>query len=549
MQFAHPETLPWLGAVLAASLAALLAARLLAARRRVRLLGPGAGRPAWHADARRAAALALVAVALAGPQWGERSVRLPASGVDVVLLLDVSRSMLARDVPPSRLARARQTAAEVLGRLAAGDRAALAAFAGRGVLLTPLTPDHAALVEMLPAFDPDLMGLQGSRLRSGVRAALGAFPEASARPRLLLVLSDGESPVGSSPTGAEDAAAAGVRVVAAAYGSEAGAEIPDPPGVLRDARGETVVTRRDAARLATLGEATDGALLRADRWGAVDAEALVAALRRDALAAPDGFVERRQAVTHTAPFAALALLLLLAGALPARRRPGRRDAPAGAWPVVAAAGLALTLLGAGHGDEPDAETLLRRGVERADAGDWVGAEHAFFAAALHAEDAELATDAYYDLGVAALGRGDFARARDAFFDAIALSPRDREAQFNLEWTLRRMAAEPSAAGEPPRRPAPPRPEESPSDEAGEGEAEARERGREEGEELEERLDARPQPAEEPATESGAQAAPALSEDEAARWLGRVQDDPARALRAAARAGEAQRDPRRAPPAW
>src|SRR5262249_44244856 len=157
-------------------------------------------------------------------------------------------------------ARARRAADAILAGLGPGDRAALAVFAGRGVLLTPLTPDRDALVEMLAALDADLVRPQGSDLASGVRAALGAFEAASSRPRIVFVLSDGEDPARARDLGIAEALRAEARVHAAAFGLEAGAPIPDRGDWLRDAQGGFVATRRQADRLARLAAATGGQL-------------------------------------------------------------------------------------------------------------------------------------------------------------------------------------------------------------------------------------------------------------------------------------------------
>src|SRR5690606_38282441 len=143
------------------------------------------------------------------------TVHIPSEGVDVVLLVDVSWSMAARDVPPSRLVRARAIARDLLERLAPGDRAALAAFAGRGVLLTPLTPDAAALAELLDGLDPERMSAGGSALASGIAAAVEAFEAASERPRVVVVLADGEDPARDAPADpAAPARRARARIVA-----------------------------------------------------------------------------------------------------------------------------------------------------------------------------------------------------------------------------------------------------------------------------------------------------------------------------------------------
>ncbi len=566
---AHPEWLPALAALAAIAAASLAGARALARRRAQRLLGPGTvGLVRGGAsDAVLLAVLALVGLALLGPRLGERRVWRSASGVDIVVLLDVSASMLARDVPPSRLDRAREVARRVLVGLAPGDRAALAAFAGRGVLLTPLTPDKAALVEMLPALDPDLLQEGGSRIGAGLLAALEAFEAESARPRALLLLSDGEDP-DREKIPASVTARAGVRVVAVAYGTEAGAPVPDGAEWLRDAGGEPILSRRERKPLAELASATDGTLLDADRFGRIDAARALAALRRDAGSAPGERVLRRVAREWTQPLAALALLgLALELAAPGLRRQPRavaRDghgrpgvrAPsrlAGRLAALVAAGVALSVGSAVAESDPsplpalearvrarpgDARALLELGLARAEAGEPDEAARSLFAAAALARDAELADLAYFDLGVVELARGRLEPARDAFYDALAFDAADREARFNLEWTLRALrATPPPGAGE-----AKDEPGQAPS-------ASLLPPDTGERRKPQEQVEAQPAPRPEPATaeaRSAARPGPALSPGEVGRWLAQVADDPSRSLRDAVQRSGARARPSRAP---
>jgi Ca-activated chloride channel family protein len=571
LDWARPGLLPELVAVWGAALLAVLAGRALARRRAGGLLGPAAARLGGGAgDALLLAALAALALALLGPRFGERLERVPGTGVDVVLLFDVSHSMRAQDVPPSRLERARALAGAVLGGLAPGDRAALAAFAGRGVLLTPLTPDDDALRALIPALDETLLSEGGSRLDDGVRAALTAFRPESARPRAILLLSDGEDPEARGELGLDEAAGSGARVVAVSFGAETGATIPLRDGALADRAGRPVVTRADPGRLRALAEPTGGAFFASDRFGDVEAGAVLAALRRDAARSGEGFVLRRVPRSGVSALAALALLALLAEVWLARRplrgapfapAPARRRAAAGA----ALAALALLSLGvsdAERGADPlaleaevrrapdDAGALLRLGVARAAAGDLAEAERAFFAAAVRARDRETAADAYYDLGVVALERGDFEAARDAFFDGLALAPGDRRAQFNLEWTLRALASPPPGGGEKPPENAgrrgeaesEPEPERSPPPDEPEGAdpgAQAQTPAGA-GEPAEPAREGDEQPEENPVR---------LDPEAARRWLEAVADDPGRALRAAAREGGARGGRRGGAPLW
>lgn len=579
---AHPEWAPRVAAALAFVAVVVLASWWRARRRSVRLLGT----PTWVGvgrlgrDVTVLLALAAIGLAALGLRAGMRSERVPASGVDVVLLLDVSLSMDASDVPPSRLARARRIAAELLARLGPGDRAALAAFAGRGVLLTPLTPDFEALTELVAAVDGTLLAARGSDLDAGVRAALGAFEAASERPRVLVALADGEDPAGAGDAGAAALARADTRLVAIALGLDRGALVPDGRAPLRDADGRPVRSQRDAARLARWAAASDGASFEADRWGEIDLPAAAAEIRRDAGRGPSDTVLRRVPAVQTGPLAALALALLWlewTGVLRGGRAgPWRRvvgSLARGPWrrPHATTAVAALVLSGAlavgvasADVEEPhsprspaaaaraaaqleaelrerpgDGALLVALGIARAEAGDRVGAEHALRAAALTARDSDLASLAWYDLGVLALEDGDFENARDAFFDALALRPDDREARFNLEWTLRALRAEPP----PPPPPGASGDGDDPEDD--EQEAEPPPRG--------DREQAPPSAANEEEARAGApdrqRFAPALDETEVAHWLSQVDDAADQALRAAAGPDDEPRPRRGAAPAW
>ena len=526
--FEHPE---WWVAVWICVLSAVTAVSLArwTARERRRRLG-AATRPGLPLarDAALLLALACIGVALLGPRLGTRMIWTTASGVDVVLLFDVSRSMDATDVPPSRLDHSRRAALDLLARLGTGDRVALAAFGDRGVLLTPLTPDRDALVELVGALDTALIEPAGSNLAAGVTEAVEAFEAGSDRPRIVVVLSDGESPLERRALGMDAAIAADVRIIAVAIGTEAGGRIPDHGLPLRDEQGHVIVSQRNTQRLERLATATDGSVFSADAWGRINGAELSNAVRRDVGYTPGTPVERRVRAVRVAPLAALAFGLMLIEALqPLRlrimrkRSPARRVTLATAIVAFAALGVApptqnttLNLLEAQLRHHPgDVRLLIELGLARLERGRQEAAQRAFLAAALSTSDPELAALAYYNLGVAALEEGSYEVARDAFFDTLALRPGDRMARFNLEWSLaapsaetprpepkssRRLAAE--------REPGPPRRQEE--------EPETTEAGR---------------PSE---TETSPQT---IDQDRRNRWLARLEDDPTAALRSAGRA--------------
>lgn len=533
MTLLHPERLLPLAIACAAVAVIALASWLVARRRATRLLGAPRLVGRFGRDLALAAALAAIAAALLGPQLGFRTLRVPGSGADVVLLLDVSRSMDAADVPPSRLVRAKDLALSVLARLDGEDRAALAVFADRGVALAPLSPDLGAIAELAEAVDAELVEPRGSDLGEGVRAALEAFERGSERPRVVLAIADGED-ADLRDAGAALARRANARVVTVAIGTDAGAALAEGGEPVLDARRRPIVSRRDAGRLASLAEATGGASFATDRWGDVDLDALVAALRRDAAAASSGTVERRVPALRVLPLAALALLLLALEAMGARPREWRaflapRRAVAAAAAVLVVASLArasadddaIAWLEARLRERPgDARLLTALGVARAETGRLDEAARALRAAALRAKDDGDAAIAYYDLGVLELRRERFEAAQAAFFDALALAPDDGEARFNLEWAVRAQAAQP-----PPGK----RADEDSPDEAERPEPE-----------LPDPKAMPPPERAQPTPEPDARFAPELSPDRVDKWLDAVGDDPARGLRGAAGEGDGRR---------
>jgi len=244
---------------------------LWADRRGVRSApGPGRGR-LWGLALLLGTALVLVA--LARPQWGTEEELQFDQAREVLLALDLSRSMLATDVAPSRLERSKLLIESVLGALP-GERVGLLLFAGTSFLQSPLSADHEVLRDLLPAMTPDYLPQGGTDYRAMLRAALDAFSQTGAADRFLVVLSDGGAH-GEEWRGAIDGLKkAGVRVIALGVGSEAGALIPDGRGgIVKDARGAAVLTRLESETLRALAEETGGLYSDAVRW--VDVAALV----------------------------------------------------------------------------------------------------------------------------------------------------------------------------------------------------------------------------------------------------------------------------------
>ncbi|HUU84572.1 MAG TPA: VWA domain-containing protein [Phycisphaerae bacterium] len=136
-------------------------------------------------------AIAMLVLALTGPRWGERAVEVYQRGVDIMVVLDVSRSMLADDCRPNRLEKARQLVTELLAELP-GDRVGLISFAGQARLSCPLTPNYGWFRMALDEVSPELVTRGGTNLADAIRMAAGKLGERSGEHKAILLITDGE---------------------------------------------------------------------------------------------------------------------------------------------------------------------------------------------------------------------------------------------------------------------------------------------------------------------------------------------------------------------
>ena len=196
----------------------------------------------------RLLAFALLCVALARPQFGTRVETVRSVGQDIVVALDLSRSMLAEDVAPNRLERARLAVLRLIRQLD-GDRIGLVAFAADAFVQSPLTVDYGAAAMFLDAMEPDLMPVQGTDLGAALRVSLDALEESGREARVVVLVTDGEHHEGELATELQRADEAGVAVYLVGVGSPEGSPIPvyrpdgTRQGFFRDEEGNVVTTR------------------------------------------------------------------------------------------------------------------------------------------------------------------------------------------------------------------------------------------------------------------------------------------------------------------
>ena len=206
-------------------------------------------------------AVLAIGTALARPQLGVEWSERKARGLDIVFILDSSKSMLATDLRPTRLDRAKLAIIDLVERLES-DRIGLIAFAGQAFLQTPPTLDYSAFHESLDAIDPSIMTSGGSDLGNAINEATEAFPSEN-NVKVALLLTDGEDLSGNAATAAATAREDGIQVYAIGIGTPEGEylRIRNEQGIeefVRDANGQPVLSKLDEDTLQAIAQATGG---------------------------------------------------------------------------------------------------------------------------------------------------------------------------------------------------------------------------------------------------------------------------------------------------
>ena len=210
--------------------------------------------------------LSAALLALAEIRYGFTWEEVKRQGVDVIVALDVSDSMLVEDVEGggrlSRIERAKREIVDLL-RLMEGDRIGLVAFAGTAFVECPLTLDYSAAEVFLDAIDTDLIPVKGTALGKALRTSLSAFEGSSQPSQAIILITDGEDHTGQALAAAEEAKSAGVRIFPIGIGRDEGAPIPAPGGGFRrDRRGEIVLSKLDEPTLQKIALTTGGRYVR-----------------------------------------------------------------------------------------------------------------------------------------------------------------------------------------------------------------------------------------------------------------------------------------------
>ncbi|HEX9691129.1 MAG TPA: VWA domain-containing protein [Gemmatimonadales bacterium] len=489
MRFDYPQMLiaaPFIAALVGAIAWWVRAVRVERARRWSRDLGTQAQSSGRWSPVGLMVVGVLVTVAFAGPRWGSRTVITETKGLNLVVAVDISRSMLAEDGAPTRLESARRQARRLVHDLR-GDRVGLIAFAGQSFILSPLTVDQSALQMLVDALDPSLTSAGGTEfatvLRQGRELLMAGDQVAD---RVLVLFTDGEAH-DSLPGAVREAqrlATAGIHLIVVSEGGREPVPIPvrDPDGVFveyqRDDSDEVVQTSRRDDIINSVADAARGVVVTAAREDqAAAVRELVDAYKRAPEATTTAAQDLSQAwiplllatlllLAHTFTRRTMALvsLLVLAGGA---REPIRAQAPRSgadrAWTSGDFAAALTHYLAIARATQGGDTAWYNVGTAALAVGDSMLARDALGRAARSAEP-HLRFRALYNLGLLHLrlaardsaGAAEHLReARRAYREALLLAPSDTAAKWNLELALRRTppppdgSPPPSAGAEPP----------------------------------------------------------------------------------------------------
>jgi len=212
-------------------------------------------------------AWASLVVGAADPQVGSRMENVKRKGIDMVIALDVSNSMLAEDIKPNRLERSRQAISRLIGKLE-GDRLGMVVFAGKAYMQMPITTDYAAARLMLSTVNTDLIPVQGTAIGDAIELASESFDD-NDHQKAIIVITDGENHQGDAVEAAKKAAEKGIIVYTIGMGLPDGGPIPvfqggRQTGFKKDKQGNTIVTRLNDEMLSEIAAAGNGIYVRAN---------------------------------------------------------------------------------------------------------------------------------------------------------------------------------------------------------------------------------------------------------------------------------------------
>jgi len=430
------------------------------------------------------ASLALMLLALSGPRWGSHYQEVSQKGVEIMVLVDVSPSMLVEDIEPNRLERARREILDFL-RVVQGDRVGLVAFSAAAFVQCPLTLDYGALEMFLGGLQPDLIPVPGTDLGAAIETGLSAFDFQAETDKAMLLITDGEDNEGRGLETARKAAVKGVKIFIFGLGETSGGPVPGREGkggFKKDREGKLILSKLDEEGLREIASITGGVYARSvagdldldilyfegiksrtedqtlksgkikvyeDRFPIFVLTALVLLLLEDLI--PERVRlngegrSRKGLILHTGfrAFTWLSMLVVIASA----SKVLAADSPDGLYKQgrFAEAEKEYARLDMNH--PKDIRYRYNRGCAAYQNSDYQSARAAFSSSLRRALDDGLRFKTAYNLGNIAYTLGEFESAAANYKQAIRYNPSSENARYNLELALRSLEREKKQSAE------------------------------------------------------------------------------------------------------
>tara|TARA_B110000091_G_C13810556_1_gene474814 strand:- start:67 stop:1098 length:1032 start_codon:yes stop_codon:yes gene_type:complete len=206
--------------------------------------------------------LTFLIISLTNPKMGTKLETVKRQGVDIVFALDVSKSMLAEDIAPNRLEKAKQIISKIIDKLGS-DRIGIIIYAGNSYPLLPITTDHGAAKMFLQSANPDMVSSQGTAINEAIKLASSYYNNDEQTNRFLFIISDGEDHQEDASSAIAQATKDGIKTYTIGVGTEKGGPIPTKykgqlEGYKKDSKGEVVITKLNSETLKEIAEAGNG---------------------------------------------------------------------------------------------------------------------------------------------------------------------------------------------------------------------------------------------------------------------------------------------------
>jgi Ca-activated chloride channel homolog len=359
--------------------------------------------------------LSLALVSLAQPRWGYTFEDVKRKGLDLLIAVDTSRSMLSNDVQPNRLERVKLVTRDLINELQ-GDRVGLIAFAGRAFLQAPLTIDYEAVMESVNDLDTKTIPEGGTNISSAINLATQSFGKSAVGNRALIIFTDGEELSGDAVKAAKAAADEGVRIFTVGVGTPQGSLIPitsenGETAFVKDSAGQVVKSKLDEKRLQEIAQATGGFYVHLENGPRTMQQIYNEGLAKMQAAEIDVRLSRRWIERYEWPLGAAIIALALSILIGERKRVRQRGyLPSPVKATTATAALAIFCCQFAFATTPGLEAYRDGKFEDA---------YRHFQETLKAHPQSRAEDKLqFDSGAAAYKLKDYSKALESFSQAL-----------------------------------------------------------------------------------------------------------------------------------